>query len=396
MSLTQSYGAISQLGPKTFLIQKPLYIQNNIRVDITSQTVSTLLLRSSPNFDITTLTFQSSEALIDGVHISSYDPATQKPDSNVNDGRSFLRAYQNARMDILDSQADYLGMTLDQIKDPTIRAKVPFVSQGGVYGVSWRIGTGTFGNNIATGWVEKSTFAHNHIGAFTFGAQGMMWRNNLFTANEVYGLDPHDDSNNATIEYNRFVANGKHGFIVSKRCDYNLIKDNISIDNKLHGFMLHDNSNYNVFEDNISIGNVDNFVIYGGSFDEITGNKSYNPRGSHVRINQPSYENYVSGNTFYGGKKGVYLYDGVNGVDISGNTFYNVTNQLTTDGATRVLYAGNHSNALGYQIGGKDRVVFGVNQIDRHPNPDLRPLQAITRNSSEPLVDRAAQALKQN
>jgi parallel beta-helix repeat protein len=398
MDLTQSYGAITQLGPKTFLINKPLYVQNNIRLDITDATVTTLLLRSSPDFDITTLTFQSSEALIKGVRISSYDPATKKEDTNVADGRSFLRAYQNSRMDMIDSQAGYLGMTLAQIQDPAIRAKAPFISQGGVYGVSWRIGTGLYGSNIATGWVEKSNFTHNHIGAFTFGASGMMWRANLFDKNEVYGLDPHDDSNNATIEYNRFVANGKHGFIVSKRCNYNVIRNNIAVDNKLHGFMLHEDSNYNIIENNISVGNVDNFVIYGGSFNSVSNNKSYNPRGSHVRINQPSYQNYVTGNTFYGGKKGVYLYDGVNGVDISGNTFYNVRNQLTTSGVARILYANNQSNGLGYAIAGHDRVAFGINKINRKPGISLSPLESLKQAQGQniSLNDRAAAALRQN
>lgn len=402
MKLLQPYGVISQTGPKTFLINKPLFIQDNIRVDITSDTVTTLLLRSAPNYDITTLTFQNSEVLIKGVTISSFDPATGKPDTTANDGRSFLRAYQNGRMDIIDSTASYLGMTLGQIKNPVIRAKIPFVNQGGVYGVSWRIGTGTFGQDIATGWVEDSTFEHNHIGAFTFGASGMMWQSNLFTANEVYGLDPHDDSNNATIEYNRFIANGKHGFIVSKRCDYNTIKDNISVDNVLHGFMLHDNSDYNIIENNVSIGNQDNYVIYGSSFNQISNNKSYDPKGSNIRINVGpgqgaiALQNYLVNNLLYGGKKGIYLYAGVNGVDITGNTFYNVTNQLITDSAQRVIYTGNRSNGVGYQVTAKDRVVFGVNSIS-HSKVDLQPLQTIDRASKQQnnLAGLSAEALYQ-
>jgi parallel beta-helix repeat protein len=397
MQLLQRYNVISQVGPKKFLINKPLYIQNNVRVDITSDTVDTLLLLSAPDYDITTLTFQNSEALIKGVTISTLNPATNKPDPNPNDGRSFLRAYESARMDIIDSTSSYLGMTLEQIKDPVIRARTPFVSQGGVYGVSWRIGTGSFGSNVATGWVENSTFEHNHIGAFTFGASGMMWRNNLFTANDVYGLDPHDDSNNATIEYNRFVANGKHGFIVSKRCDYNIIKNNISVDNALHGFMLHDNSDYNIVENNISIGNYDNFVIYDSSFNTVSNNRSYNPRGSQVRLNQASNQNYIADNTFYGGKKGIFLYGNDSGVDITGNTFFNVTNQLVTRGVGRVLYADNQSNGVGYEPSAKDRVVFGVNTINKKPKLDLRPLQTITTGKADKqsLSVLAAKALKQ-
>lgn len=397
MQLVQPYGGITKLGPKTFLINKPLYIQNNIQMDITSATVNNLYLLSSPDYDITTLTFQSSEALLDGVHVSSYDPATKKPDTDYQDGRSFLRAYDSGRMDILHSTVSYLGMTKVQAENPALRARLVFISQGGVYGASWRIGTGTFGDNDVTGWVQDSTFEHNYIGAFTFGAQGMMWQGNLFTANHVYGLDPHDDSDNATIEYNRFVANGKHGFIVSKRCDYNLIRDNISIDNALHGFMLHDNSDYNIFENNISIGNYDNFVMYNSNFDMVLNNKGYNPRGSQVRINQASVQDYIVGNSFYGGARGIYLYGNDNGADITGNTFDDVNYELDTNGATRVLYTGNQSNGLGYKLGKGDRVVFGINTINKHPGIDLTPLQTITNGQKNhiPLTQLAATARTQ-
>lgn len=385
MKILQPQGVISQLGPKSFVINKPLYIQDNIRVDITNETVDTLYLRSLPKFDVTTLTFQNSQALIKGVTVSSLNPATNKPDTDSGDGRSFLRAYDSARMDMIDSKALHLGMTLEHIRDPAIRAKIPFIGQGGVYGVSWRISSGTFGSNIATGWVENSTFDSNHIGAFTFGASGMMWRGNIFSANEVYGLDPHDDSNNATIEYNSFIANGKHGFIVSKRCNYNIIKNNISINNAGHGFMLHEKSDYNIMKNNISIGNHDNFVIYGSSFNKISHNKSYNPLGSQIRINKASIQNYVQNNLLYGGKKGVYVYGGVNGVDISDNTFVNVKNQLSARGASRVLYTGNTSTALGYQVGASDRVVFGVNSINKHPPVDLKPLEIKVTGSTNGL-----------
>ncbi|GEM_PF-913890 len=382
MQILKPYGGITQLGPKSFLINKPIYIQDNIRVDITSATVQNLYLLSNPNYNVTTLTFQNSEALLEGVNVTSYDSATKGRDTDYKDGRSFLRAYGSARMDILDSTISYLGMTKDQEKNAALQSKLSFISQGGVYGVSWRIHSGQFGADDTTGWVQNSTFEHNYIGAFTFGAQGMMWQNNLFTTNTIYGLDPHDDSNNATIEYNRFIANGHHGFIVSKRCDYNTIKDNISIDNKLHGFMLHDNSDYNIFENNISIGNFDNFALYGSSFNMVKNNKGYNAHGSQVRINEASIQNYVTGNYFYGGQRGVYLYGNDNGVDISDNTFVNVNYQLDTDDATRVLFTGNTSNNLGYKLKKTDRVVFGINTINKRAAIDMQPLLTIQQGQN--------------
>jgi hypothetical protein len=303
---------------------------------------------------------------------------TGKQDTNYNDGRSFVRAYGSARMDVINSHILYLGMGLDTLKKaqttpPT--STMGFVALGGVYGLSWRIPTGTYGQNIATGWVEKSTMDHEYIGAYTFGASGMMWRDNSFTDNTLYGLDPHDDSNNATIEGNFFAHNEKHGFIVSKRCNNNIIRNNVSMDNHLHGFMLHKDSNYNLIENNISIGNEDNFVIYESHYDTIRGNKSYNPRSSHVRVNSGSKQTFIQNNTFYGGKKGVYLYGKTGGILIAHNAFYRVNNMLSTLGATRVLYTGNQSERVGYEIGPKDRVVFGPNSINGSQLVDLKPLK---------------------
>ncbi len=375
MQLLKPYDVIEQTGPKAYRIMKPLYIQNNIRIDITDSTVSKLELKSVPNFNIVTLTFRDSEALIQNTVITSVDPSTGKPDTDFKDGRSFVRAYGSGRMDIINSDIAYLGMDVTELRNPVIRARVPFLPIGGVYGVSWRAPTGSFGQDIVTGWVENSTFEHNHIGSFTFGASGMMWRGNLFTKNDIYGLDPHDDSSNATIEYNRFINNGTHGFIVSKRCNYNVIRNNISIDNKLHGFMLHENSDYNIIENNTSISNVDNFVIYSSSLNTIRNNKSYNPRSSHVRINAGSSQNFVQNNTFHGGSKGIHFYNNVDGLDVTNNIFFHVRDLLVTNKAKHVVYTGNQSEKIGYVLSKDDRVVFGQNVINRNPSIDLKPLQ---------------------
>lgn len=377
MQLLKPYDGIIRLEPKVYMINKPIVVLDNIRVDITSSAVSKLLLRSDPDFNNTTLSFKNSEALIDSVSISSYDRATGKPDTDINDGRSFLRADGNARMDILNSTISYLGMTKSQAAVAAIRAKEPFLSQGADYGVSWRTAENTAGEEIVTGWVEGSTFEHNYIGAYSWGASGMMFKNNLFTKSLVYGLDPHNGSDNATIEYNRFISNDKHGLILSKYCDYNVIKDNISVDNKLHGFMLHDNSDDNLIEGNISIGNYDNFVLYGSSDDTILGNKSYNPRDSNMRINDASTQDYIENNQMYGGATGVYLYGNANGIDIANNVFDHVGNLLVTRGAVRILYAGNTSNQIGYRINKNDRVIFGVNKVNGRLGFDLKPLQLV-------------------
>jgi len=380
MKVLEKYNAIEQrAGTKDYILDAPLFLQDNIRLDITSDTVGTLYLKSGANFAITTLTFKDSEALISGVTITSLDPATGGPDLKYQDGRSFVRAYSNTRMDVVGSHILNLGMALEQMDDP-VGKNISFIPLGGIYGISWRIPTHTYGENIATGWVENSTMDHNYIGAYTFGASGMMWRGNVFDNNTLYGLDPHDDSNNAMVENNLFAHNGKHGFIVSKRCDYNIIRNNVSIDNHLHGYMLHQDSNYNVIENNVSIGNVDNFVIFDSHFDTIRNNKSYDPTGSHVRINAGSKQSYVQNNMLYGGPKGIYAYDHASGVLVKNNTFFKVTNLLFTQTASRILFANNTSEKVGYHFGGdNDHAAFGPNIIKGNPSIDLGPFNKTYR-----------------
>lgn len=363
MRLLQPYHAIVQNGPKEYQLLIPIYIKGNIRLDITSDTVTKLALKSGKNYAITALTLWDADALIEDTTITSFDPSTSLPDTDYADGRSFVRAYGDSRMDIIRSRLNYLGMSLDQAKDASVAQKIPFVNQGGIYGVSWRIPNGSYGQDITTGWVQDSNFSNNYIGSFTFGASGMTWSHNLFSYNQLYGLDPHDDSNNALIEYNTFAYNKKHGFIVSKRCDYNLIQYNTSFGNGLHGFMLHEESAYNLVANNVAYNNLDNYVIYNSSFNELKNNNSYNPKGSNVRIDTGSSNDFLERNVLSGGKHGVYVYRGVQNIYISGNTIQHTGQLLMTADAHNVLFIHNTIPNLSFKLGATDRIIFGPNTI---------------------------------
>ncbi|MBC7869131.1 right-handed parallel beta-helix repeat-containing protein [Candidatus Saccharibacteria bacterium] len=356
------YGAIEQTGPKTFRINKAISLDGDIRLDLTNTTVTKLELLSTPD-QVTCLCMDGSSVLIDTVEISSIDPNTKKPDIDPSDGRSFVRM-KNGRMDILHSKITYLGNGTPS----TLTAKAQLSSlqrEGGVYGTSWRTSDNQLGSQVVTGWVEDNQFAYNHFGAYSYGVSGMLWRGNHFYKNDIYGLDPHDDSNNALIENNVFESNGRHGFIVSKRCNYNVVRNNTSLNNKFHGFMLHQDSSYNLVEDNIAYGNVDNYVIYASNFNTVRNNLSYIPSTSHVRINEASSNNFVIGNKLYGGIRGIYLYDGVNTTYIANNELKNTGKELQTKGANNTFFGGNILGSIDYDIAPEDNLVFGVSRIDR-------------------------------
>lgn len=352
-------GTITQTGPKRYRLNQALVIQDDIRLDMTPATITKLEIVSKPGSSIC-LCFDKSAVLMNGVEITTYDPRTAQPDENYKDGRSFVRM-KSGRMDIINSRLHHLGTSLesqdgDKKPDPAER-------EGGMYGVSWRIGSTSLGRETTTGWVEGSTFDHNHFGAYTLGASGMMWRGNVFADNDVYGLDPHDDSNNALIENNAFYHNGKHGFIMSVRCNFNVIRGNLSVDNAVNGYMLHNDSSYNLVENNIAYGNTDNFVVYDSHFNTIRGNMSYLPRSSHVRINQNSANTFVMHNHMEGGPRGVYLYDGAKNALIEYNAIHETDEVLGTDGAANVLFADNMIDRISYDIAPGDRMIYGTNTI---------------------------------
>jgi len=350
----------SQTGPKSYRLNRPLLLDENIRLNITSETVNRLELRSSPNRDTTCLCITNGELLIKDTTITSYDPTTQGPDHNPADDRSFIRVLKSSRMDIINSQISYLGTGLRQPNK-----QLPLAKDGGTYGISWRIPDDMLGVDITTGWVEGSTFYKNHFGSYTFGASGMVWRNNHFLDNDVYGLDPHDDSNNALIEGNIFERNGKHGFIISKRCNYNIIRNNVSFGNGLHGFMLHQDSTYNAIENNLAYDNADNYVIFASSFNIIRNNKSYNARRSHIRINESSSNNFIINNTLYGGSKGIFIYGMSNNIYVKGNIIEQVGVILETNNAQKILLVDNLVQGLDYRFASNDRVIFGPNKVSK-------------------------------
>jgi parallel beta-helix repeat protein len=359
----QNFDAFDNRGDGTWRLNRTISIEGDIRLDVTSSELKRLELRSDPN-DIAALTFDGGSVLFKGVTVTTVDSKTGRPDDNWKDGRAFVRM-KNGRMDAIDSAFTWLGNGLPETQTKAAVANNSVLSEGATYGFSYRVSPRNLGQEYTTGWVENSTFENNHFGAYTFGANGMLWKDNLFAHNDVYGLDPHDDSNNALVVGNRFLYNHKHGFIVSKRCNYNIIRNNTSVGNDLHGFMLHQDSAYNVIENNVSYGNHDNFAIFHSNWNTIRNNKSYVPRSSHIRINDFSYSNYVRDNEMFGGRRGVYLYESTGSTYVAGNKFNDVRLPIQTKGATYTYFGDNTAPSFNYDIQPGDKFIFGENGIDR-------------------------------
>ena len=289
---------LQEVAPGEWILRSNLDISKKVTLILRGEEVKSLKLKSEPG-KLVWIKAEDGSILITGTNISSWSEESNAPDSDADDGRSYITAKGSGRMDVLNSEISYLGYAGAPNRGG------PF---GGSYGLSWKIDSHKFRDNLITGVVEGNKIHHNYFGLYSFGATGIVIRNNDIYQNDQYGIDPHDDSNNLLIEDNKVHDNGNHGIIASKRCFDNIIQNNLSYGNKLHGIMLDQQSNNNIVRYNDIDRNVDGIAIYDSYNNVVINNKISASSKSGVRINDNSSRNFVGYNDMLNGTRGVYLY----------------------------------------------------------------------------------------
>ncbi len=265
--------------------------------------------------------------LIDGVKITSWDPTQNTYDTNLTNGRSYILAKYDARMDIKNADLSYLGS-----------------ADGESYGVSWRDINDSEQPDMlltrVTGDVENSNFSNNYYGIYTFQASNMKFTGNKFHNNIGYGFDPHDFSNHFTVENNESFENGNHGFIISRGCNNFVFRNNKSYNNhytigdedrSAHGFMLDPgspNSRYaqvpshdNLLENNEAYGNDGYGLRVVGSISNTIQLNNFHDNQQGITLEQASTGNTIAKNTITNSALyGIYLFGGSDNTTITGNT----------------------------------------------------------------------------
>lgn len=298
---------LEEVKPKEWVLKSNLYLRSGVTLTLDQNEVTWLKMISNKK-KYTYIRALNGVIVINGVKITSWDDTKGNVDTDIKDGRSYLLVKDSSRMDIYHSELAYLGFSreLDPKTSP--------------YGVSWRMSNGKLGSALLTGEITGSKFHHNYFGAYTFGATGMVWRDNQFYSNVHYGLDPHDDSNGFLVENNRAFDNGTHGIIFSKRCKNNIIRNNISYNNRVNGIMLHESSDDNIVEGNTVYGNSDGIVVWRSSGNLIQNNivsdNKRGIRGNHESVKNKIIGNRVANNTQYG----IFLYGAADKNTIAQNT----------------------------------------------------------------------------
>lgn len=247
---------------------------------------------------------------IASTRIRSWNASVSGPDTDYSDGRAYLR---------VRSYLDSDGVTARESRMDIRRSELSYLGYNGAeaYGVVWKV-IGSPGSNFSLydkvnvyGDITNSHLHHNYYGMYSFGLEGGQWTGNEVDHNVGYGFDPHDDSDDLTIENNDVHDNGFHGIIASKRCDHVVIRNNKSHNNKEAGIMLHRSSNDGVIEGNQSYDNADAGIALFAVWRTTVRNNTLTGNKYGIRLSMGSADSVVDANEMGASSKyGIYFYRG--------------------------------------------------------------------------------------
>ena len=181
---------LEKLSNKEWLLKANLLIKKGVTLVVDDSDVSWLKLKSGKD-GFVWLQSNSGNILIKNTKITSWDGEIQAPDTYYEDGRSFILARQNGRMDIINSELSFLGYE-DHLKS----------------GVAWHAASNSSDSYLITGQVLDNTFYNNYSGMYLSGTAEMMVANNEIAHHAQYGIDIRNGADNLLIKNNRIHDNG--------------------------------------------------------------------------------------------------------------------------------------------------------------------------------------------
>lgn len=317
-------------GSGVWQLDADLVLQGGARLDLHSRgsggDVDQLRLRSASSAlksEVSAVTAQYGVLDLLGVKLTSWDPATGAPDTDVSlpagaasdaRGRAFIRALsyldtdgvtaRTSRMDINGSDLGYLGFNTAESQGVAYKAR----------GCGASTTTTVCAQVGVVGSETNSRFHDNFMGTYTWGADAIAFTGNEYARNIDYGLDPHDDSDGLLIDHNSSHDNGNHGIICSQRCDHLTITNNSVHDN---GVIPYVGPN----DDNPADNQVHGIMIHRGVTDSIIANNTVysQPNGAGIAVFDSS-DDVVRDNTVTGNRYGIRVSVGSRRLTVTGNT----------------------------------------------------------------------------
>lgn len=245
---------------------------------------------------------------INATKVKSWDEAAQDVDKEY---ASYKRSFIQVKS-FLDSD----GVTARESRMDITASDIGYLGFNGAesYGLSWKVlgsSSGLFDKVGVLGTVTTSRIHHNYYGVYTWGADGMAWRTNEFDNNVLYGLDPHDNSDDLIIEDNIAHHNGTHGIICSRFCDHLTIRGNKAYNNGGNGLMLHRLTNESIVEDNELYDNVDSGLAIFDSHSNTIRHNNIHDNAKGMRFSVGSSNNLIENNQLLDNREyGLYFFKG--------------------------------------------------------------------------------------
>jgi hypothetical protein len=327
--------AFDRLEDGALVLRHSLALAPGTTLVVDSERVPALYLASGPGGYVDLLSVRSTLRFVGHpdrpLTVGSYDPTTGARDDRPEDGRAYVLA-RGGEMWAEHTTFQDLGFAADS---------------GTVSGVTW---AGS-GGAAPRGGAVDATFRRNHVGVYTAGARGLVFRRVAFLDNVLYGFDPHTDTDRTLVEDSVAAGNGRHGIIFSDACSHNVVRDTEVYRNGGSGFVVDDGStdhglgrtsDGNTFErvsahDNGAAG----IVIEGGVGNEVRDSVVDNNEFG-VWVRNQATGTVVAGNEVTASRwSAIRLDAGLGDTVVAGNDVAGARNGIAVAGGSRVTVRDN-------------------------------------------------------
>ena len=172
-------------------------------------------------------------------------------------------------------KVDFTAVTLEAVP-PTSQAASsykPFVmATGGAVmdvtnstfkglGWDWNASYGVCWEDHSTGRVTGSTFEDGFIGVYIGNSHGILFRDDAFRDNALYGLDSQSFSRALVIDHSLAEGNRNDGIILSNHVTGSLVEESVSRDNGENGITVENFSMHNWITRNTIADNTDDGLL---------------------------------------------------------------------------------------------------------------------------------------
>lgn len=302
---------------KTWLLNSNLEILNGATLYINSSDVEWLKINSTKgNFHYI---LASGNLLINNTKISSWDSSTNYYALSNSDGpagRSYLLTSKgNGSTYIHNSEIAHLGYDYPRS-----------------FGLTFYTGANSVISNNRIHDLWYGFYSHSA------GATNITIKDNLFTDNVVYGIDPHSGTHDIQIINNTVHNNGKHGIICAEDCYGISVVNNTVYKNKGNGIMFYDNVSYSYILENNLAGNEEDGIYIHNSFSNSVYDNAIANSSNGIRITDGSVDNKLEDNKIVNvSNSGIYLLKNSTGNIIKNNSIEIARNGITFQGEETFL-----------------------------------------------------------